>query len=129
MSVSVRVMPHPVKIPGMGRAVPMCLRNPLYHWTHLELNKPFGINDRLLNGDNAEEVWQHCNGLLQSDAFTTQGLMNQWQVEVVCTTDDPADTLEHHRTCCKLGSSCSHAPLGVGRRDGLRKCDQLQCLS
>ena len=77
--------------------VPQTLRNPLYHWTHLELKRPFGISDRLLGPDTAAEVYARANALLARDDFSCRGIMRQMKVLLVCTTDDPADTLEHHR--------------------------------
>jgi glucuronate isomerase len=76
--------------------VPKCLRNPLYHWTHLELNRPFGINDRLLSPETAESIWNDCNAKLATEDFSALGIMRQMKVELICTTDDPADNLEHH---------------------------------
>ncbi len=84
------------KFQAWAETVPKCLRNPLYHWTHLELNRPFGINDLVLNGDNAEKVWKRGNKLLAGEAFSARGIMTQMKVVVVCTTDDPVDSLEHH---------------------------------
>lgn len=78
-----------------ARSVPEMLGNPLYHWTHLELKRYFGI-DELLSADNAESVWHRCNEQLQGDGMTTQGILKKQNVDVVCTTDDPADSLEHH---------------------------------
>ena len=80
-----------------AETVPQTLRNPIYHWTHLELNRPFGINDRLLNPKTAKGIWDECNARLAKPAFSCRGIMKQMKVEVVCTTDDPADSLEHHR--------------------------------
>ncbi len=80
-----------------AETVPRTLRNPLYHWTHLELNRPFGINDRLLGPDTAQGIWDECNAKLATPEFSCRGIMKQMRVEVVCTTDDPADSLEHHR--------------------------------
>lgn len=77
--------------------VPSTIKNPLYHWTHMELKRPFGISDRLLNPSTAEGIWNETNALLQKDEFTTQGLLKQFNVEVVCTTDDPVDSLEYHQ--------------------------------
>lgn len=77
--------------------VPNTIKNPLYHWTHMELKRPFGISDRLLNPTTAESIWTECNSLLQEDNFSTQGLLKQFNVEVVCTTDDPVDSLEFHK--------------------------------
>ena len=84
------------KFSAWARTVPACLRNPLYHWTHLELAFPFGIDDRLLGPDTAREIYERCNARLAEPGFTAQGLLAQYRVEVVCTTDDPADDLAHH---------------------------------
>ena len=84
------------KFEAWARTVPATLRNPLYHWTHLELKKPFGITD-LLSEKTARKIYEHCTGLLQERDFSTQGLLRQFRVAIVCTTDDPADSLEHHR--------------------------------
>jgi glucuronate isomerase len=73
------------------------LRNPLYHWTHLELKFPFGVRDQRLGPDTAREIYDHCNQRLAQDGFTTQGLLKQYGVVVVCSTDDPVDDLEPHR--------------------------------
>ncbi len=85
------------KFKAWAETVPKTLRNPLYHWTHLELKRPFGISDRLLNGDTAEDIWNECNEKLAADEFSTNGIINQMNVEVICTTDDPTDSLEHHQ--------------------------------
>ncbi|PLR47802.1 glucuronate isomerase [Chimaeribacter arupi] len=77
--------------------VPHTLGNPLYHWTHLELRRPFGITGTLLSKETAEEVWQRCNALLSQPAFSARGIMQQMNVKLVGTTDDPADSLEHHK--------------------------------
>ncbi len=76
---------------------PLTLRNPLYHWTHLELNRPFGINDRLLGPDTAKSVWNDANAKLQLSGFSARGIMRQMNVQLVCTTDDPADSLQWHQ--------------------------------
>lgn len=76
--------------------VPQTLRNPLYHWTHLELKRYFDI-DLLLGPDTAETVWQQCNEQLATDAFLPRSILQRFQVKIVCTTDDPADDLVHHR--------------------------------
>jgi len=80
-----------------AETVPYTLKNPLYHWTHMELKKPFGISDRLLNPQTAEGIWNECNEKLQQEDFTTQGIVRKFNVKVICTTDDPVDTLEFHR--------------------------------
>ena len=79
-----------------AETVPKTLRNPLYHWTHLELQRPFGITDRLLNASTAKSIWEECNAMLARPDCSTQGLLRQMNVEVVCTTDDPVDSLEYH---------------------------------
>jgi glucuronate isomerase len=83
------------KFEAWARTVPETLRNPLYHWTHMELRRPFGI-EVLLSPHTARQVYDRASELLQGDAFTTLGLLGQFRVAVVCTTDDPVDTLEPH---------------------------------
>lgn len=83
------------KFRAWAETVPKTLRNPLYHWTHLELAFPFGIKE-LLSGQTAERIYAKCNELLAQDEFRTQGLLSQYNVVAVCTTDDPVDSLEHH---------------------------------
>lgn len=78
-----------------AETVPYTVKNPLYHWTHLELNRYFGI-DTLLSDKNAEDVYQFTSKQLQQESHTTQGLLTLMNVEVVCTTDDPIDSLEYH---------------------------------
>src|SRR6185503_5667490 len=85
------------KFEAWAKTVPHTLRNALYHWTHLELRFPFGIRDRLLGPDCAKEIYEHCNRCLAEPEFTTQGLLKQYRVLVVCSTDDPVDSLEAHR--------------------------------
>lgn len=77
--------------------VPKTLRNPLYHWTHMELKDPFGITDRLLNPETARGIWDACNEMLAAPDFSARGIMKRMNVVLVCTTDDPADSLEHHK--------------------------------
>ncbi len=84
------------KFEQWARTVPSTLRNPLYHWTHLELKRPLGVSDRLLNPQTARGIWEHCNGLLAQEAFSCRGIMRQMRVVLVCTTDDPVDDLCHH---------------------------------
>ena len=83
------------KFDAWSRTVADTLRNPLYHWTHMELRRPFGVTD-LLSPATARTVFDRCNERLTEDGFTTQGLLEQFRVAVVCTTDDPTDTLESH---------------------------------
>jgi glucuronate isomerase len=82
------------KFLAFARTVPQTLRNPLYHWTHLELSRYFGI-DLLLNQDTAREVWDEANRQLQQ--MPVAAILDRFNVALIGTTDDPADTLEHHR--------------------------------
>ncbi len=82
------------KFLAWARTVPYTLRNPLYHWTHLELQRYFGI-DELLDETAAPSIWERANAALQ--ALTAQAILQKFNVEVVCTTDDPTDDLPHHR--------------------------------
>ena len=83
-----------------GETVPYTVRNPLYHWTHLELKRYFNI-DVLLDQYNAQEIYNSCSEQLQSPANSTMGLLEKMKVEVVCTTDDPLDSLEYHQKASK----------------------------
>jgi glucuronate isomerase len=85
------------KFEKWAETVPKTLRNPLYHWTHLELKRPFGIADRLLSPATAKGIWEECNAKLAMPEFSTRGIQKQMNVEVVCTTDDPIDDLGYHR--------------------------------
>lgn len=77
-------------------AVPYTMRNPLYHWTHLELKRYFGV-DKLLSAETANEIYDACNAKLNTAEYDTRNLLKKMNVKVVCTTDDPADSLEHHK--------------------------------
>jgi len=79
-----------------AETMPYCMRNPLYHWTHLELRTAFGI-DTLLNASTAREIYDRCNEMLASPDFSARSLMRHYNVELVCTTDDPVDSLAYHR--------------------------------
>ncbi len=80
-----------------AQTVPSTIGNPLYHWTHLELKRYFGI-DTLLSPETAEEIWEKCNTLLQKSEFTSRSLINRSNVKVICTTDDPVDSLAYHKS-------------------------------
>lgn len=84
------------KFERYASVMPKLLRNPLYHWSHLELARYFGITDRLLSPGTAPGIYDRCNELLATDGFSCRGLMRRSNVEVVCTTDDPVDSLSHH---------------------------------
>ncbi|MBO7099606.1 MAG: glucuronate isomerase [Bacteroidaceae bacterium] len=90
------------KFQKWAETMPYCMRNPLYHWTHLELRTAFGIN-KLLNTSTAREIFEECNEKLKEPGFSARGLMQHYNVEVVCTTDDPADTLEYHKQTRESG--------------------------
>lgn len=79
-----------------AETVPYTMRNPLYHWTHLELKNYFGIQT-LLDVSSAKEIYDTCTAMLQQDEFSVQNLLLRNKVEVVCTTDDPIDSLEYHK--------------------------------
>jgi glucuronate isomerase len=84
------------KFEKWAETVPFTMRNPLYHWTHMELKRPFGI-DQLLHPGTARQIYDTCSDLLQSEGFSTHNILRYFRVEVVCTTDDPADDLSHHQ--------------------------------
>ncbi len=84
------------KFQRWAETVPKTLRNPLYHWTHLELKRPLGISDRLLCPETAKSVWDETRECLGRDEFSCRGIMRQMNVVLVCTTDDPVDNLQHH---------------------------------
>jgi glucuronate isomerase len=83
------------KFLAWARTVPYTLRNPLYHWTHLELQRYFGITD-LLDETSAPSIWERANAALAQE-LTVHGILRKFRVEAVCTTDDPTDDLCHHR--------------------------------
>nr|MBI1229821.1 glucuronate isomerase [Cytophagales bacterium] len=97
------------KFQKWAETVPHTMRNPLYHWTHLELRAYFGIN-KLLTGETGPEIYEQVNYLLQEDNFKTRGLLEKMNVEVVCTTDDPADSLEYHQAAKREGISLKLLP-------------------
>ncbi len=88
------------KFEKFAELMPKALRNPLYHWTHLELSRYFGI-DELLCPETAKEIYDECNRVIRSKKFSCRSLMKQSKVEVSCTTDDPIDSLEHHIAIAK----------------------------
>jgi glucuronate isomerase len=92
-----------------AETVPRTIRNPLYHWTHLELKRYFGINE-LLNKDTAKSIYERTREQITSDEFSAQSLLLKMNVEVVCTTDDPMDTLENHIKLSKTDFACKMLP-------------------
>jgi glucuronate isomerase len=97
------------KFNAWAATVPRAIRNPLYHWTHLELKRYFGITD-LLSEKTAAKIWNTANARLATPALTTQGILKKMTVKVVCTTDDPADDLGHHRAFAKQGHPTKMLP-------------------
>lgn len=84
------------KYKAWAKTVPQCLGNPLYHWTHLELRRPFGISGKLFGPETADRIWTQCNEQLATPEFSARGIMKQMNVRMAGTTDDPIDSLEHH---------------------------------
>ncbi len=84
------------KFMAWARTVPHTLRNPLYHWTHLELSRYFGIEE-LLDERSAPDIWKRAKALLATDELRAQGILRKFQVKALCTTDDPTDDLGYHR--------------------------------
>ena len=84
------------KFQKWAETMPKLIGNPLYHWSHLELKTYFGY-EGYLNGDTAEEVWNLCNEKLQQDSMTVRNIIKQSNVTLICTTDDPIDSLEWHK--------------------------------
>ncbi|NIA17354.1 MAG: glucuronate isomerase, partial [Planctomycetes bacterium] len=85
------------KFEKWAQTLPYCLRNPLYHWAHLELKKPFGITEKLLNSDSAREIYDTCSEKLRTEEFSCRNIIRKANVKVICTTDDPVDSLRHHQ--------------------------------
>jgi glucuronate isomerase len=85
------------KFEKWAETVPYTMRNPLYHWTHLELQRAFGVH-KLLKPESAREIYDECTAKLQTPEYSARGLMKKFNVEVVCTTDDPVDSLEYHQS-------------------------------
>lgn len=90
------------KFEKWAATVPYTMRNPLYHWTHLELRSVFGV-DTLLKPETAKEIFDACTAKLRTPGFSARGLMTRCNVKVVCTTDDPVDSLEYHIALKKEG--------------------------
>jgi glucuronate isomerase len=90
------------KFQAWARTVPYTLRNPLYHWTHLEMKRYFGI-DELLDGSNAASVWERANALLGTEELRAHGILRKFGVKALCTTDDPTDDLSCHKVIAASG--------------------------
>ena len=97
------------KFDAWAQTVPYTLRNPLYHWTHLELKLYFGI-DTLLNPESADEIWNRTSEMLKSDEFSVWGMLRKMNVETACTTDDPIDNLQYHKQIAASGCTAKILP-------------------
>jgi len=85
------------KFEKWAQTVPHCLGNPLYHWTHLELKNPFGIKNKPLSPDTAKEIYDSCSEMLRTPHLSVRNIMRKMNVKLVCTTEDPLDSLQHHK--------------------------------
>lgn len=97
------------KFEKWAATVPYTMRNPLYHWTHLELKTAFGV-EKILKPETAKEIYDICTAKLRTPEFSARGLMKHYNVEAVCTTDDPIDSLEYHIALKKEGFSVKVLP-------------------
>lgn len=109
------------KFLAWARTVPYTLRNPLYHWTHLELKRHFGL-DELLDERSAPAIWERANEQLQTPGLSAQGILATFQVAALCTTDDPTDDLADHRAIA--GSSLATRVYPTFRPDRALAVDQ-----
>ena len=120
------------KFLAYAKTVPQTLRNPLYHWSHLELRRYFGIK-LLINEANAAKIWKQANAKLATPALSVHGILAKFKVAIVCTTDDPVDDLAHHQSIKKSKLATRVYPafrpdkaLGVGQPAAVNPwCDQL----
>lgn len=85
-----------------AETLPMAIGNPLFHWTQLELKRYFNV-DEILSPETAEHIWNKCNAMLETDEYSAKGLISMSNVEIVCTTDDPADDLKYHKQIKESG--------------------------
>lgn len=107
------------KFQEFAKALPKAIGNPLYHWTHLELQRFFDCHIPL-NENTAEEIWQLCNEKLQQSEMSVQGLIKKANVKLICTTDDPADSLEWHKKIQEDGL-CSAKVIPAMRPDAIMR--------
>jgi glucuronate isomerase len=114
------------KFEKWAATVPYTLRNPLYHWTHLELQRYFGVHD-LLSVKTAQSIYDKATAQLQTPEYSVQGLLSKMKVETVCTTDDPVDDLQFHQALKKEGSFVKMLP--AFRPDKAMNPDDLEVLN
>lgn len=101
--------PDEEKFYKWAETVPYCLRNPLYHWTHMELNALFGIS-ALLNKDTAKGIYRECSEMLHRKEFSARNIIGHFNVEIICTTDDPVDDLKYHEQLRNSGFATKVLP-------------------
>ena len=92
-----------------AETVPYTMRNPLYHWTHLELQRYFGVTE-LLNKDSAKRIYDHCSALLRTKEYSVRNLLLKMNVKALCTTDDPIDNLSYHKQIAASGFAIKVLP-------------------
>jgi len=97
------------KFEQWAATVPYTMRNPLYHWTHMELQRYFNVTEQL-SPANAKAVYEHCNALLQTKEFSVRNLLRKMKVKLVCTTDDPVDSLEYHKAMQEVVADIKMVP-------------------
>lgn len=110
------------KFQKFAETLPRAIGNPLYHWTHLELKRYFGYNG-VLNADTAEEVWTLCNEKLKTDALSVRGIIEQSNVKLICTTDDPVDNLQWHKVI-QQDKTCKIRVLPAWRPDKIMNIEK-----
>ena len=109
-----------------AETMPYTMRNPLYHWTHLELSRIFGIH-KVLNPASAKEIYTTCTDKLRTPEYRAQAIMKRMNVEIVCTTDDPIDSLKYHQ---KIRSNGCHTRVyPAWRPDKVLAIDNIKALN
>lgn len=109
------------KFVKFAETMEVLLKNPLFDWSHLELARYFGVEERLSRA-TAESIWERCNARLREPGFSARGFMVRSNVKAVCTTDDPVDTLEHHKAVADSGFAVRVLP--TWRSDKAGKIDE-----
>lgn len=97
------------KFEQWAATVPYTMRNPLYHWTHMELQRYFNVTEQL-SPANAKAIYEHCSAMLQTKEFSVRNLLRKMKVKLVCTTDDPVDSLEYHKAMQDEGADIKMVP-------------------
>lgn len=111
------------KFQKWAETVPRLIGNPLYHWTHLELKRYFGVTEPL-TGENAMEIYEHCNRMLAKPELSVRGIIRQSNVKLICTTDDPADSLQIHEKLSATGSAIPAVVIPAFRPDKAMRADK-----